>query len=258
MSVYSGMKTTILLAPLALSLAACSTFPIGNPPPAGYPTDERYRAVGTEPFWDLSIGYDLVFTDRGNNVRVSQRTPQPITGVAGETYVTPRIRVNIVHSRCSDGMSDRTYPDTVQVTVDGRQFRGCGAEPNFFVSVDERGNPVAAQPALTPPAPPLERTRWRVVAIDGRATPRTGDYSLSFDSGRISAHFGCNRIGGSYAQNQSTLTVSNVLSTRMACPEMGWEKRGTAILGQLLSIMPLGPSRIDLTSSAGTISLERI
>jgi uncharacterized membrane protein len=34
--------------------------------------------------------------------------------------------VNIVHGTCSDGMSDRVYPDKVQVTVDGRQFTGCG------------------------------------------------------------------------------------------------------------------------------------
>jgi heat shock protein HslJ len=35
--------------------------------------------------------------------------------------------VNIVKNQhCSDGMSDRVYPDKVQVTVDGRQFNGCG------------------------------------------------------------------------------------------------------------------------------------
>jgi heat shock protein HslJ len=250
---------TIILAALGLSLAACTSFPIaGGRPTAGYPTDERYRAIGTEPFWDLSIGYDLTFTDRGNDVRVVQRTPRPIVGVAGEIYNTPRIRVNIVHSKCSDGMSDRTYPDTVQVTVDGRQFRGCGAAPDFFVSVDERGNPVVAPPPLTLPAPPVERTRWRVAAIDGRATPAAGDYSIAFDSGRISARFGCNRIGGSYAQNRSTLTVTNLLSTKMACPEMGWETRGLAVLGEVLSILPQGPNRLDLTGKAGTITLQRM
>jgi uncharacterized membrane protein len=49
-----------------------------------------------------------------------------IHGIAGEIYQTPRINVNIVHGTCSDGMSDRTYPDKVQVTVDGRRFNGCG------------------------------------------------------------------------------------------------------------------------------------
>ena len=57
---------------------------------------------------------------------VRQPTPKVIIGIAGEIYRTPRINVNIVHGRCSDGMSDRTYPDKVQVTVDGRRFEGCG------------------------------------------------------------------------------------------------------------------------------------
>jgi uncharacterized membrane protein len=49
-----------------------------------------------------------------------------IHGFAGEIYNTPRIHMNIVHGQCSDGMSDRVYPDKVQVDVDGRRFNGCG------------------------------------------------------------------------------------------------------------------------------------
>ena len=47
--------------------------------------------------------------------------------------------MNIVHRPCSDGMSDRTYPDTVNVTVDGRAYRGCGADAAFFARVGEDG-----------------------------------------------------------------------------------------------------------------------
>ena len=113
----------ILLAPLlALTLAACQT----TAGPGGY------RAIGTEPFWDLTIGRDLVFTDRGNDLRVAEPAPRVRRGVGGETWQGRRLLVNIVHSRCSDGMSDRVYPDTATVTVDGRIFRGCGADVAFF------------------------------------------------------------------------------------------------------------------------------
>jgi uncharacterized membrane protein len=61
-----------------------------------------------------------------NAVPITEPTPPVIVGFAGEIYRTPRINVNIVHATCSDGMSDRVYPDKVQVTVDGRQFSGCG------------------------------------------------------------------------------------------------------------------------------------
>jgi heat shock protein HslJ len=103
---------------LTLLAASCMTAP---PPPAA-----PYHALGTEPFWNLLIDrHNLTFT-QPDAQPVTQPTPPVIHGVAGEIYQTPRINVNIVHAQCSDGMSDRTYPDKVQVTVDGRQFNGCG------------------------------------------------------------------------------------------------------------------------------------
>ena len=124
------MKPTILAALAALStLSGCEGYgPVPPPPPiTPNPPGGTYHAVGTEPFWDLTIDErQMVFTDRGNNVQVAQPTPKVIIGFAGEIYQTPRLNVNIVHRQCSDGMSDRTYPDSVQVTADGHQYSGCG------------------------------------------------------------------------------------------------------------------------------------
>jgi uncharacterized membrane protein len=111
------MKRLIAL-PLVAALGACLPIP-GPPPPP-------YRALGTEPFWNLLIDErDLTFT-QPDAQPIRQPRPQAIIGVAGEIYKTPRIDVNIVHGQCSDGMSDRVYPDKVQVTVDGRRYNGCG------------------------------------------------------------------------------------------------------------------------------------
>jgi len=111
------MRLLPLLPAFAL-LGAC--YPIPGPPPP------PYHAVGTEPFWNLLIDErDVTFT-QPEAQPIRQPRPQPIHGFAGEIYQTPRIRVNIVHAQCSDGMSDRTYPDKVQVTVDGKRFNGCG------------------------------------------------------------------------------------------------------------------------------------
>ena len=111
------MKRPLALL-LPLSLAGCLTHP--EPPPA------PYHAVGTEPFWNLLIDERNLTFSQPDAQPVTQPTPRVIVGIAGEIYQTPRINVNIVHGSCSDGMSDRTYPDKVQVTVDGRQFNGCG------------------------------------------------------------------------------------------------------------------------------------
>jgi len=112
------MKKLLIALPLTLLAGGCLTHP--SPPPA------PYHALGTEPFWNLLIDpINLTFT-QPDAQPITQRTPNSIIGVAGEIYQTPRINVNVVHARCSDGMSDRSYPDTVQVTVDGQQFKGCG------------------------------------------------------------------------------------------------------------------------------------
>lgn len=112
------MKKLLFILPLVALTGGCLTAP--PPPPA------PYHAVGTEPFWNLLIDpINITFT-QPDAQPILQRTPSSIIGVAGEIYQTQRINVNIVHARCSDGMSDRSYPDTVQVTVDGREFKGCG------------------------------------------------------------------------------------------------------------------------------------
>jgi uncharacterized membrane protein len=140
------MRTTLVLSVLA-GLPSCSPHPVAPlanppreyraeprqaPPPIANDREAPYRAIGTEPFWDLTIGRDLIFTDRGNGLSVSEPAPPPRRGVAGETYQSRRLTVKIVHTSCSDGMSDRVYPDTVSVTVDGHSYRGCGAPTVFF------------------------------------------------------------------------------------------------------------------------------
>jgi uncharacterized membrane protein len=111
------MKRMLFIA-AAAGLGACMQVP-GPPPPP-------YHAVGTEPFWNLLIDEHNITFVQPDQSPITQPTPKVIVGFAGEIYNTPRIHVNIVHTQCSDGMSDRSYPDKVQVTVDGKAFSGCG------------------------------------------------------------------------------------------------------------------------------------
>jgi uncharacterized membrane protein len=107
-----------ILVPLLLALGGCASVPVA---PA-----QSYHAVGTEPFWSLVIGDREISFTQPEQQPVVQPKPRAIVGFAGEIYQTPRIDVNIVHAQCSDGMSDRVYPDKVQVSVDGKRFSGCG------------------------------------------------------------------------------------------------------------------------------------
>lgn len=122
------MKRWVVLSLASAMLSACIAAPPVPPPP---PPGDVYVALGTEPFWRLTINqHEMVFTEaNAPGVQIMQPTPKVIIGFAGEIYQTPRVGVNIVHTRCSDGMSDRVYPDKVQVRVDGRAFEGCGGLP---------------------------------------------------------------------------------------------------------------------------------
>ena len=124
LTVVPGMKRLLAL-PLILAAAGCMMAP-PPPPLTPNPPGGVYRALGTEPFWGLTIDASQMVFTQPDAQPVAQPTPRVIVGFAGEIYQTPRICVNIVHAQCSDGMSDRVYPDKVQVDVDGRRFEGCG------------------------------------------------------------------------------------------------------------------------------------
>ena len=97
-------------------MAACLPHPDPPPPP--------YHAVGSQQAWHLIIDdKHVTFIPPGGDP-IRQIRPQPIIGIAGEIYQTQRIHANIVHAQCVIG--NRTYPDKVQVSVDGVQHEGCG------------------------------------------------------------------------------------------------------------------------------------
>ena len=107
-------RSFAIAAPLAL-VAGCA-----HPPPPAAP----YHAVSNEG-WHLIIDdKHLTFIGAGGQVPILQPRPQVINGVAGEIYQTQRINVNIVHAQCT--AAGRTYPDRVQVYVDGVLRNGCG------------------------------------------------------------------------------------------------------------------------------------
>jgi heat shock protein HslJ len=229
------MKISALLPiALALPLAACLT-PNQAPPPGAY------LATGHAPEWNLIIDERNIAFMAPNAVPITEPTPPVIVGFAGEIYRTPRINVNIVHAACTDTATGRAYRDRVQVDVNGRRYEGCGGDPQ----------PMVQQAALA-------GTNWRVVAINGRATPSNGNYTMNFEANRVGARFGCNSMGGSFVQRGDELDVSQMVSTKMACmgPAMEFESQGSAILSRPMDIDWNG-NVLTLSNAAGRIDLSR-
>ncbi len=124
------MKKTIILSSLAaLTLTACGT-----------PAEETvvaeklgdYSAIGTEPGWAVDIKDEkIAFTSQnGKDFTLPiDRTKKTDTGWELRGFSgTDNINVYITSGEeCSDGMSDRTYADTVKVEAsDSGTLNGCG------------------------------------------------------------------------------------------------------------------------------------
>ncbi len=200
------------LPALAL-LVGCATTPRDIAP--------AYFALGTEPFWNLEITPEQLNFSGVDQPRTIARNPGPRRSGEERVYETAAMQVRIrTDEACSDGMSERRYRDTVTVRVGGRNWAGCGG------AVRE---PMSAA---------LERSTWRITAINGRPVLADVETIISFLDGRITGTTGCNRVMSSFTQARERLTFSQLSTTRMACdgPRNAQEQLATAIMRQPLTI----------------------
>lgn len=89
-----------------------------------------FRALGTEPFWNLEIrseGLRFITPEDTVGMRfppISPTVAGDTTRWVGETGRAP-IDVRIWPAQCSDGMSDRVWALTAAVTINQTAYRGC-------------------------------------------------------------------------------------------------------------------------------------
>jgi heat shock protein HslJ len=227
--VAAGVKPHLAL----LSLAGCAAMQA----PAG----ESYGALGTEPFWSITMVDGRIDYETPDGPNFSVPAPAAQTIFNGLSYAADRIILTITHAQCSDGMSDNIYPDTVVAMVDGHSLRGCGGE--------------------TLPPGTLANSHWQIQEIDGEPVFERG-YFLEFGPDRINGLAGCNRFSGPYRRQGDSLAAGPLAATRMACagPGMGHEQRVLALLRGPLAISHSDDGdTLRLTGEGGgTIRLQQV
>lgn len=204
------------------------------------PGSEGYRAVGTEPFWSITIADGQISYETPDGPSVPVPAPAPQTIFNGVSYAADRILLTITHAQCSDGMSDNIYADTVVAMVDGVSLRGCGGE--------------------TLPPGTLANSHWQIQEIDGESVFELG-YFLEFGPDRISGLAGCNRFSGTYRRDGDSLAAGPLATTRMACAEPGvaHERRVLALLREPLAITASEEGgAMVLAGGGGTIRLQQV
>jgi uncharacterized membrane protein len=104
---------------------------ITRPPLPALP-DTVFAGFGTEPFWAVYVVADaeIVFHPAdGDDVKVPwvAATMPDVNTLEYESSAGDKsIQLTIIKKECSDGMSDDTFPTTVNLVVNGRGYHGCG------------------------------------------------------------------------------------------------------------------------------------
>ena len=65
----------------------------------------------------------------------------------------------------------------------------------------------------------LDGTSWRLVSLGNRPVLPGGGPTLSFEDGGVKGNSGCNSFGGEYKMRGSSIELSQMFSTMMACVE---------------------------------------
>jgi uncharacterized membrane protein len=95
----------------------------------GIHADETVQFTGTEPFWGgkvsgTSLTYSTPDNPDGATIPVERFAGRGGVSWSG-TWQDKPFRLAVTEGKCSDGMSDRTYPFTVTLEVLGEQRQGC-------------------------------------------------------------------------------------------------------------------------------------
>lgn len=152
----------VLTAFAILALSACSpadepSSPSAPPEPppmlGGVDLSQPIRALGTEPFWSIELtGTEMIYTSPEPSEQRA-RQPEPVVQGTTAAYESQTdggaiMRVTLVATECSDGMSDRIYPLTALVKLGDLDLTGCAASTAAIMTTGESGPVVEkAQPA---------------------------------------------------------------------------------------------------------------
>jgi uncharacterized membrane protein len=100
----------------------------------GYCFGFEFVVFGTEPFWAVEIakreGY-IDFNDAGNEKYYHFKYNEPLREGDTTTYEsvgfdgTGSIKIVIKKEKCNDGMSEKAYPFSATVSLNGKMYKGC-------------------------------------------------------------------------------------------------------------------------------------
>ena len=110
-------------------------------PYAGIAEDAELKLIGTEPFWNATVGGGTLTWATPENIDGFAVPVERFAGRGGVSFSGElegaALDVAVTPGECSDAMSDRTYPFTATVQIGANQYNGCA----WREGEDELGEP---------------------------------------------------------------------------------------------------------------------
>lgn len=98
-----------------------------HPAPSQVKSAPDYRAIGTEPFWAVTVRGDAATLERPDHpparFAVARHVEERVIRYSGDGFA-----MTISEGPCSDGMSDALWRDRVAVAFGDGVLKGCGGE----------------------------------------------------------------------------------------------------------------------------------
>lgn len=111
-------KSAPVTPPPAKPLVSRETSPSPPEPPA-------YRAIGTEPFWAVTVRGDTATLERPDKAAVRYQVREE-ADAAALRFLGEGFSMTVSDGPCSDGMSDAIWSDRVQIAFGEGVLKGCG------------------------------------------------------------------------------------------------------------------------------------
>jgi heat shock protein HslJ len=173
-----------------------------------------YTARGQEPGWSLTITDRTIALSTAAGERFEATNPNHGYAQSGRYEVTLNgkpVRIAIEPQICRDTMSGMPYPDRVTITGLNGVLNGCGGAPRALLGTDE----------------------WNITQIGSSPVMGSTAPTIAFlDDNAVAGSGSCNRFRGGFKLTGESLTIAQLATTMMACPDQVMQQE-QAIISQL-------------------------
>jgi heat shock protein HslJ len=204
--------TTALSNPLfrTILVAAVALAPLSAAAQSG-----AYTARGQEPGWMLSITDQTIALTTAAGARFETTNPQrgrtPARGRYDVVLNGKAVAISIDPQICRDSMSGMPHPDRVTINGLNGALNGCGGAPRALLGTDE----------------------WSISEIGSSAVLGSTAPTIAFlDDNAVAGSGSCNRFRGGFELTGETLTIEQLATTMMACPDQVMQQE-QAVIRQL-------------------------